>query len=175
MKTLTKKPVILEVPTITSNEAIVLPPEYLDVLTEMTIERIKKYYILVKKKSRKVKKAEQNPMSKEARIAFIENAIRHTCKYFEVTREEICSSSKASIRGSFFTLAEMRYFAMRMCRRLPRYPIGWQFIGDALGKRSHSTIFFGVQRLDGLIETSPDFKRAYDEIEALVKISLSRK
>lgn len=162
METITQKPTVT-----VSHESVVIPPEYINIITKIVIDKIKSEYVLVKKSHL----GRDKLMSEKEMLFFIDHIVWHICDYFKVTKEEFYSVRRCRIRGSFFTLSEMRFFAMRMCRSMPFYPMSFQFIGAKLGK-DHSAVQHGVKKINGLIDVDENFKKAYEELEGFVKETL---
>lgn len=90
----------------------------------------------------------------------VEQVIETVCRYYNVTAEDITSSSRKS------SISQPRQIAMFLSRTetdasLPQ-------IGAQLGNRDHSTVLHGYDKISGLVETDPQIRRDVLEIKAML-------
>ncbi len=90
----------------------------------------------------------------------VDQVISTVCRYYNVSSEDITSSSRKSV------ISQPRQIAMFLSRTetdasLPQ-------IGAQLGNRDHSTILHGYDKISGLVETDPQIRRDVLEIKAML-------
>lgn len=81
----------------------------------------------------------------------VDQIVEAVCKYYHVTEDELFSSSRKR------KVAYPRQMVMYLARTetdasLPE-------IGDKLGKRDHTTILYGYEKISGKLDTDPDARR----------------
>lgn len=90
----------------------------------------------------------------------VDQVISTVCRYYNVSAEDIISSSRKS------AISQPRQIAMFLSRTetdasLPQ-------IGAQLGNRDHSTVLHGYDKISGLVETDPQIRRDVLEIKAML-------
>lgn len=90
----------------------------------------------------------------------VDQVIDIVCRYYSVTPEAICSSSRKS------TIAYPRQVAMYLARTETEASLPQ--IGAMLGNRDHTTILHGVEKITGLVEIDPQLRRDVLEIKAML-------
>ena len=68
---------------------------------------------------------------------------------------------KGSKRNS--EIVQPRHMAMYLCRNMTNLSLN--SIGDALGKRDHSTIMHGIEKVDNDIKQYEDIRRTIDVLK----------
>ena len=81
----------------------------------------------------------------------VDQIVEAVCKYYHVTPEDLFSSSRKR------KIAYPRQMIMYLARTetdssLPE-------IGDKLGKRDHTTVLYGYEKISGMLNTDPDVRR----------------
>ncbi|MBE6113606.1 MAG: chromosomal replication initiator protein DnaA [Erysipelotrichaceae bacterium] len=80
--------------------------------------------------------------------------------YYGLTRAQIISKSRTS------NIANARHIAIYLCRK--HLDIPFAKIGDAFGKRDHSTIMSSYEKVDNLLKTNSTYRKAIEEIEKMI-------
>lgn len=85
-----------------------------------------------------------------------ENLIEQICKIFEITKEEITGSSRAT------KIAAARQYAMWLLKK--RTNLTLQNIGLFLGNRSHATVLYAVKKIDKEFRKRNSIYREYNKM-----------
>ena len=79
------------------------------------------------------------------------------CSYYNITKKQIESKSRTS------AIANARHIAIYLCRELLDMP--FQKIGNEFGGRDHSTVMASYDKMNKLLKTKDEYKKAVDEIK----------
>jgi chromosomal replication initiator protein len=90
----------------------------------------------------------------------MDQVIETVSKYYRITVEALCSNSRSR------TVAFPRQMAMYIART--ETGLSYPQIGDRLGKRDHTTILYGYEKIAELLETDESVRRATLEIKAVL-------
>jgi chromosomal replication initiator protein len=87
----------------------------------------------------------------------IQNIIRTVCSYFNVSADQIQSSSRKR------EIVQARQTAMYFANKLTDETL--TTIGSSIGKRNHATVLHACKTVGDLIETDKQFRHFIEEIE----------
>lgn len=95
----------------------------------------------------------------------IEHVIVTVANYYRITTEALCSKSRSRM------VAFPRQIAMYLART--ETGMSYPQIGNHLGKRDHTTILYGYEKISDLMETDASVRRDTLEIKALLYDSVA--
>ena len=98
-------------------------------------------------------------------VMSIEYIQEMVCKYFKISMEELKSSQRSN------DIAYPRQIGMYLCRTLTNE--SFPKIGEAFGKRDHTTVMHGYKKIEQDIKNDPDSKTKLI-VESVKKIILSK-
>ena len=91
------------------------------------------------------------------RVLTIEDIIETVCRHYKVTQEELYGEC----RKAEFVLA--RYVAMYLAQKHTGDTA--KHIGYVIGRRQHSTVFHGIEKIERIMKQDPSFRKELKEIE----------
>ena len=91
------------------------------------------------------------------RVLTIEDVIETVCRHYKVTQEELYGEC----RKAEFVLA--RYVAMYLAQKHTGDTA--KHIGYVIGRRQHSTVFHGIEKIERIMKQDPSFRKELKEIE----------
>ena len=99
-------------------------------------------------------------------VITIEYIQEMVCKYFNISMKDLSSAQRSN------DIAFPRQIAMYLCRTLTNE--SFPKIGEAFGKRDHSTIMHGYKKIEQEIKQNPESNTKLI-VESVKKIILSKK
>ena len=91
------------------------------------------------------------------RVLTIEDIVETVCRHYKVTQEELYGEC----RKAEFVLA--RYVAMYLAQKHTGDTA--KHIGYVIGRRQHSTVFHGIEKIERIMKQDPSFRKELKEIE----------
>ena len=99
---------------------------------------------------------DNNHNNKVITIKTLKNAVN---EYYGLSKGQLEGKSRIA------KLVQARHIAMHLCRK--HLDLTYDAIGDAFGKRDHSTVMNACERIEKLIKTEKTYKTAVDQVEEL--------
>ena len=99
-------------------------------------------------------------ISRKEKIISAEYIQEVVAKYFNITQRDIKSSKRSS------DIAYPRQIAMFLCRDLANMP--FTKIGDAFGKRDHTTVMHACSKIDSEIKNNTNTKLIVDSVKTII-------
>ncbi len=87
-----------------------------------------------------------------------EQVLRVVCKHFELAKEDITGNSRK--RENVLARQVAMYFAFRLAK------MNINMVGRLMGNRNHSTVAYGIKKVERALAKDPDFARKVSSMES---------